>query len=93
MTALSERLNTQAANFLYVDLDLTSCQIVESILAAAPSVNFIWMYTSRSEVEDPSLLRLIEHIKNAGFEFDDIKLSGNRSVSSAQHVFSAVRSD
>ncbi|MFT5622264.1 MAG: hypothetical protein ACI9FZ_000184 [Bacteroidia bacterium] len=92
-SALSERLNTQAANFLYVDLDLTSCQIVESILAAAPSVNFIWMYTSRSEVEDPSLLRLIEHIKNAGFEFDDIKLSGNRSVSSAQHVFSAVRSD
>jgi hypothetical protein len=88
-SALSQRLNEQSANFLYVDLDLTSCQIVESSLAAAPSVNFIWMYTSRSEVEDSSLVRLIESMKSKGFEFDDTP----RATCSSQHVFSAIRSN
>ena len=90
--ALSQRLNAQAADFIYVDLDLTSCQIVEASLAAAPTVNFIWMYTSRLELEDSSLIRLIEKMEIAGFEFDDIQHSDNRSADSSQHVFSAIRS-
>jgi hypothetical protein len=92
-SALSQRLNVKSAKFLYVDLDLTSCQIVESGLAAAPSVNFVWMHTSRLELEDLSLARLIESMKNAGFEFDDIQLTDSRSSISGQHVFSAVRPD
>jgi hypothetical protein len=92
-SALSQSLNEQEANFLYVDLDLTSCQIVESGLAAAPSVNCIWMHTSRLELGEPSLVRLIENMKNAGFEFDDIQRSNIRSSSFGQHVLSAVRSN
>ncbi len=91
-SALSERLNAQATNFLYVDLDLTSCQIIESSLAVSPSVNFMWMHTSRLEPEDPSLVRLIESMKSRGFEFGDVSLSGIRTADSNQHVFSAIRS-
>jgi hypothetical protein len=88
-SALSQSLNEQAANFLYVDLDLTSCQIVESGLAVALSVNFIWMHTSRLALEDESLVRLIESMKSKGFEFDDTP----RATCSSQHVFSAIRSN
>lgn len=91
--ALGQSLNAHAANFLYVDLDLTPCQTVEVSLAAAPAINLVWMHTSRLELEDSSLVRLIEKMKIAGFKFDSIQLSDDRSASSSQYVFSAIRPD
>ncbi|WPJ97328.1 hypothetical protein SH580_06355 [Coraliomargarita algicola] len=90
--SLSERLNAQATNFLYVDLDLTSCQVVESSLAQSASVNFIWMHSRRLVPEDSTLVRLIESMKRWGFEFDDLSRSSIHGDGPSQYVYSAIRS-
>ena len=91
--SLGKWLHAQSADFVYVDLDLTSCQIVESSIASAPSVSCIWMHTNCLDVKDPSLVRLIDYLTVAGFDLSSVRSLANESTGINQNVFCASRAD